>query len=251
MRLPDSRIPRVQFLQPVAKRHFGRGRHEWRRSASESSAAATWARPMRWRCRPWRGVRHRPAPTARDGLRQARRERRTPPRRLRLRRARRRLAGAGCQPAGRGRHHRLAAGSTHRAIADAAFALGKPVLCEKPMGASAGRQPRHGRSGGQERRGQYGRFQLYPHPGQPVRPAIDRRGRNRRHHLVPRRTHRGFLCRPASPGELAHRRPCQRHHGRSRPAHDQRSTCARRPDPLADRRDRNRAREPPRRRGRQ
>jgi predicted dehydrogenase len=26
--------------------------------------------------------------------------------------------------------------STHRAIADAAFALGKPVLCEKPMGAS-------------------------------------------------------------------------------------------------------------------
>jgi predicted dehydrogenase len=38
--------------------------------------------------------------------------------------------------------------STHRAIADAAFALGKPVLCEKPMGASPGRQPRHGRSGG-------------------------------------------------------------------------------------------------------
>jgi predicted dehydrogenase len=26
--------------------------------------------------------------------------------------------------------------STHRAIAEAAFALGKPVLCEKPMGAS-------------------------------------------------------------------------------------------------------------------
>jgi predicted dehydrogenase len=36
-------------------------------------------------------------------------------------------------------------------------------------------------------------------PGQPVRPAIDRRGRNRRHHLVPRRTYRGFLRRPASP----------------------------------------------------
>jgi predicted dehydrogenase len=26
--------------------------------------------------------------------------------------------------------------SFHRAIAEAAFALGKPVLCEKPMGAS-------------------------------------------------------------------------------------------------------------------
>jgi hypothetical protein len=37
--------------------------------------------------------------------------------------------------------------STHRAIADAAFALGKPVFAKSP-GRKPGRQPRHGRSGG-------------------------------------------------------------------------------------------------------
>jgi predicted dehydrogenase len=35
---------------------------------------------------------------------------------------------------------------THRAIAEAAFALGKPVFCEKADGRLAGRQPRDGRS---------------------------------------------------------------------------------------------------------
>ena len=61
--------------------------------------------------------------------------------------------------------------ATHHDIAIAAFALGKPVLCEKPL-CVFGAKPRHGggRRGG--RRGQYGGVQLHPNPGQPANPQV-------------------------------------------------------------------------------
>ena len=48
----------------------------------------------------------------------------------------RRLAGPCERPTRRGRGDRHSAGIPSPAIAEAAFALGKPVFCEKPLGAS-------------------------------------------------------------------------------------------------------------------
>jgi predicted dehydrogenase len=70
-----------------------------------------------------------------------------------------------CRSAGRGRHHRLAAIHPPRHCRGGLRAR-QAGVCEKPWAQSAGRQPRHGRSG-RERRGQHGRLQLYPHAGQP------------------------------------------------------------------------------------
>jgi hypothetical protein len=155
-----------------------------------------------------------------------------------------RLAGARARPAGRGRHHRLAAihpprhcrrrlrawqaGTLRKAAWAQAWTTAAPwskrrtraarptwsastISAPRPAGSPANLSPR---------------AQSATSPGFAAStPRISRR--------------------PAwLPGQLAHRRRCQRHHGRSRPAHDQRSACARWPDRERDGRDRNRAREP-------
>jgi hypothetical protein len=123
---------------------------------------------------------------------------RTLPRRLRLQRAPRATGGAGCRPAGRGRHHRLAA-------------IHPPRHCRRGLRArqagtlrkAAWAQAWTTAAPWSKRRKRAARptwsASTISAPRPASSPAIDRRGRNRRHHLVPRRTHRGFLCRPASP----------------------------------------------------
>jgi predicted dehydrogenase len=54
----------------------------------------------------------------------------------------------------------------HRAIAEAAFALNKPVFCEKPLGASLD-DSRAMVAAAEASACQHGRLQLYPHAGQP------------------------------------------------------------------------------------
>jgi predicted dehydrogenase len=176
-----------------------------------------------------RGVRHRPAATARNGLPQAS-----------GRSAERYRAAYGFSRATRDWQELVAdpqveaviiasPQSTHRAIAEAAFALGKPVFA-KSRWAQAWTTAAPWSPRGKERRGQHGRFQLYPHPGQPVRPQLIAEGAIGDITWFRGEHTEDFYRRPASPGELAHRRACQRHHGRSRPAHDQRGPGADRPD---------------------
>jgi predicted dehydrogenase len=105
------------------------------RSESASSAVATWARPMRSPCPPSARCSTPACGPAGDVCAASAVLGGTLPRRLRLRPRRRGLAGA------RGRPEVEAVviaspQTTHRAIAEAAFALGKPVFCEKPLGAS-------------------------------------------------------------------------------------------------------------------
>jgi hypothetical protein len=89
--------------------------------------------------------------------------------------------------------------STHRAIAEAAFALKKPVFCEKPLGESVDDSQAMVDAAEASGRRQHGWLQLHPHAREPVCPQAHRRRRHRRHHLVSRRAYRRFLRRPEAP----------------------------------------------------
>jgi predicted dehydrogenase len=96
--------------------------------------------------------------------------------------------------------------TTHRAIAEAAFALGKPVFCENRW-APRWRMPRHGR----RRRGERALanmigFNYVRTPATQFARQLLAEGAIGRRHVVPRRAYRGFPRRSRDARQLAHDR---------------------------------------------
>jgi predicted dehydrogenase len=130
---------------------------------------------------------------------------------------------------------------THREIAEAAFARGKHVFCEKPLGM--GLQDSRDMVAAAEKSGCINMigFNYIRTPASQLARLIAARARSASH-VFPRRAYRGFPRRPEPSRIVAHGRARQRQHGRSSPHIINCALALMGPiRSLADRRDRDRA----------